>query len=241
MLELKVSRDKINKYATELYVADITGNYGDLYYLKDGDGNWQQHTNETGYGSPNPIKSSLAILFLSVYKGSKKESILLPKVYTATDSLFKLATFDYSQDGWYRYYLIGVPIFDSNVVYSLGNFAFHPDVDADPYNGAVKKWDGVEWKVVTVEEMIGAEYDNLPHRTYKDDLLQAKSLLYRAKKNNEFANESMKNPGCNDPKGYLNEKERDLEFLSKQARTAFCNGLKTEAQRWTEAANKIMK
>lgn len=241
MLELKVSRDKLNKTATELYVADVTGNYGEPYYVKDENGNWQLKTNETGFGAPNELREGLALIFLAQYKGSKKDSLLLPEVYNAVDPSFSLASFKYERDGWYKFYLLGFKIFDAAAIYEMGEYVFFPDVEANPFNGTVQSWNGVEWEIVSWEDLIGELYGNLPYRTFKDDLIQAKSLLYRAKKNNDIVNQSMQNPGCHSPTGFLTEVERDLEFLCKQARTAFCNGLKHEAQRMVEAANLIMK
>jgi hypothetical protein len=239
-LEPKVSHDSVNKATTELYVVDVTGNYGDIYYEKDESGNFQQLTNTTGYGAETVPRAQLANLFVAKYNGSKTSELIEPKPYNPTDPLLTKVTFPYAKDGWYRYYILSVPIYDAALVYGEGDFTFHADADKSPYGGTVKRFLLGEWVETTTAELINTLYSDLPYKGFTDKLNRAKTSKYLGKLNNEKTKKFLDDPMCHSNKDFLIDREEDIERLYNQAQSAFCNGYKPTAQRMVEAVQIII-
>ena len=93
-LKLTLARTAINSTGTEMYISDVTGNY-------------VVETNEGGWGTPNELRGSTAIMFQAIYhKSTGDEDVEIVPYDPETVENITLLTLS---DGYYEILVVAIP------------------------------------------------------------------------------------------------------------------------------------
>lgn len=93
-LKLKLARTAINSIGTEMYISDVTGDY-------------VAETNEGGWGFPNELRGSTALMFQAIYhKSTGEEDVEIIPYDPETVEGITLLT---QNDGYYEVIAVAVP------------------------------------------------------------------------------------------------------------------------------------
>jgi hypothetical protein len=223
-----------------LFVKDVTGNHGDIYYEKQGDGTFLQKTNDWGYGAPNPLRSSVAIIFAVVHKQKKKDVWMEVDAYDPTDPLVEKVSFEYLRDGHHQLLMFAIPKFEESTVYQVGDYSFFPDGTKSPYYGDVKiLGEDSVWSPVSIQEL-ALDHENVEHKQIEDDVLFAKT--YSALKDFDFHRRDsiINGKRCGDGI-YELSKEWEGHILLREADRAKDNGHYTLGEKICRAAEIFLK
>ena len=100
-LQLKLKNtNTVNEAGTRVYLTDDTG----VYSL----------TNLGGYGAPNALRSTLALLLLPTSKGTKGDVLVSTEPYNPlTTGIFNVMV---GNDGWYVFQLVALPLYDVSLL-----------------------------------------------------------------------------------------------------------------------------
>lgn len=241
MLQPKFELESIEANGlTRLYLKDVTGNYGDIYYEKQGGGTFLQKTNDWGYGAPNPTRDSVAVIFAAIHKQHRKDVWLNVESYNSTDPLIDTVSFEYPKDGYHQFYMFAIQKYDAAATYQIGDYAFYPDGTKNPYYGEVKILQDVDdWLVVTVEELI-ANYVNTDYKDMSHDIIFAKSYSKLKDLDSERRDSIIDKNKCKDTIDEL-KKEWDGYILIREIDRAKENGYYTLGERMCRAAELLLK
>lgn len=92
-LSLKLSRTGINKTGTEMYLSDVTGIYSE--------------DNPGGYGTPNPSREQLALVFQAIYHPSTGDEFL--EIIPYDPETVENITIQTNKDGYIEVVVAAVP------------------------------------------------------------------------------------------------------------------------------------
>lgn len=113
-LEIKPRRDSIASDLKSIVIKDETGVY-------------DVTTNPTGYGAPNPTRVSLALkLFVKIDKTVGEEYNTVPAYNEFTADEW---TIEITEDGIYKYYLIGTAGWDIVTTFALNDVIYYQVTD----------------------------------------------------------------------------------------------------------------
>lgn len=104
-LVINIVKDSINDAGTELYLSDSTG----VYEVSDNPG---------GYGTPNPARSSLALILLANNKRQDEGD-----VECAIESYNPVTAEDFTvtlyKDGWYQIKTFGLRLYSTSILFAV--------------------------------------------------------------------------------------------------------------------------
>jgi hypothetical protein len=235
-LDPRIKRTSITSNLSDISITDISGNNGDIVYVTDDGETYTQTTNTWGYGLGNPLKTDIAKIFIAEYKSSNGSKYLTPSDYAPASDEFLTVNFPYEKDGWYRFYYVGVPLYDPNEAELNGLIRFFNDNTTQPYGGTVRIFNNSKWTELTPKEIITVHLDSIEITKFIDDFFPYKADQKQAKLHRESSFDMIK-------KGYgkcpNDEVEQQLLFLSEISFAAFHSGHMPEAQRLIEIASGI--
>jgi len=215
MLILK-SKPSQNALGTEVYLE-----------VRESTGDYDAEENEGGFGSPNPERSTIALLVYAVHK-------LLAGNVTASVQAYNpasVATFTIAMsravNGIIDYTVFALTFYDDQITYEDGDVVYDIENPSEPF---VKEMVLGEWVVRSLPEIIGnanvIQHSDTTISTpavlsLKNQLLAEKVLKLRAYKKNEI------------PKEELDDARFRclyVDGLHRSAMDAFCNQAFNEAQ-----------
>lgn len=209
-----------NAAGTELYIEFLTAT-----------GVYESPDNEGGFGTPNPARNTLAIIFYGLHKGVEADVEVLPLAHDPlTVSSFTIALTK-EINGHLNYYLWALPVFDSGGSYSDGDIVYDNETPSAPF---IKKRVSGVWESITKESLINEsdvdykEGNSFPipdAETFRNELNaqrldQLRDMVYQKCPAEEY--EAIRN----------NFDYVDAEL--EEAINDFCSGAYAEAQRKLE-------
>lgn len=242
MLQPKLKLHSIKKDAKEFYLQDITGNFGDIYQVKNPDGTMSGNlTNNWGYGGENPARDTLAVIFGAVHHKKKEDIWIDPLKYNPTDPTVEKVTFPYPMDGHHEFFMFLLPVFVESGIYEIGSIIFFPDGNDTIYMGAAKELmaDG-SWEKRTMAEL-AANYDGITYRYKMEDLLYAKSYLYFGEVNDKRMEKIIASGSCEKKDNYSLRREYELTLMLREIKAAKCNGYFLLGEAYVSAIEKFIK
>lgn len=149
-----LNRVATNEDGSKLYIKDVTGNYGDSYYVQQEDGTYEQVDNTTGYGAQNNVlKSDYARIVYGIYHDlNKDKEVVFPEAYLANEVNIEEFIFNISKDGYYTFHMALVP--RATGAGSVGDIEFFIDSAQSPYGGTLNVWEAGQWENFDLENLV---------------------------------------------------------------------------------------
>lgn len=115
-------------------------------------GNYDSVNNPGGWGSPNPARNTLAMLF---YGNFKRVTADVPAVPTAFDpTTVQSYTLNISGvNGVIDFYIFAVPLYNSGGTYHSGDITY--DNTTNPSNPVLQQYNGTTWLPIDITVLIG--------------------------------------------------------------------------------------
>jgi len=131
---------------------------GDQLYIEflNATGAYNVSTNPGGFGTPNPSRNSLAIIFYGNFTKVAGNVLAMPSVndpLTVTSFTIPL-TIDVN--GILNYYVFALPIYSGSNSYSAGDVTYDNSNPAAPF---IKKYDGTTWTTIHAADLVGTSVD----------------------------------------------------------------------------------
>lgn len=139
MLQLKSAVSQ-NQGGTELYIEMVTAT-----------GVYDATTNPGGFGSPNPVRNSVALIFYGNNKKSAGDVLQSPDAYDpATVTSFTIQITN-DNNGILEYFVWALPIFDDMLVYVDDDIVYDQENPAAPF---IKKMIASVWTPILPIDLI---------------------------------------------------------------------------------------
>ena len=212
-LTLKLSRTGINSTGTEMYISDVTGNYSE--------------DNEGGWGFPNTVRETSALVFQAIYHSSSGDSE--EEIVTYDPETVSSITINTSKDGYYEVIAVALPKTAPVVEGGYG-------------------WNG------SIVQLVGGELvTKTPQELFKDPLfteavsfktmLLARLAIYRNRTNLDLV--KLKQSKQDDRSHNREIADKDVHFsfvrgLLEGARYLWCIDSYVESQLLVESFNELL-
>lgn len=230
MFQPKFILESIHKNLDRFFLKDVTGKVGDITYQKKSDGTYQQITNDWGFGSPNPLRSTMAVIFASVHKQKGKDVWDEAHAYNPLDEAVGKVAFSYTKDGHREFYMFVIPVFAEEAAYVVGDYAFFPDGNKKPYMGEVRKMTGEgNWEPKSVDAL-AAEYKLVTHKSLKEDVLYGKAYEEFGELDFDRKEAIIGGEKCKNDK-YELRREWEAYTLLRAIKAARCNNYYTSGEK----------
>lgn len=225
--EIKLGTKKItNPTGDRIYLMDKTGTIGDITYEEDpaNDSVYLSKVNDTGYGTPNATRDSMALKIVGVLKKTKGDTYVDFVSYdpvTATEFAAKIL-----EDGWYQFHVVSLPL----VVPTINGDAYYDTLTGKVYQLLLDVLVETDPK-----DLINGKYKVHVHQQFFVANTSFKKTHYNSKISDLIL---CNHNGCNDKDIHrLRLTYNELRAVLQSAVYEYCRGNKAVAQKNIEYLN----